>query len=383
MKKQMRIITAVMILCSTLLSGNMNLQAQTQEQIINIPFTVTYGQTEARTIADRINEFRTGKDAWYWDETNQNKIRCMDLQPLQYDRRLEQIAQKRAAEIALSYSHTRPDDKDCFSLYDEMGVKLMAAGENIAAGQTSAQEVHQAWREDKETYSGQGHRRNMLNKRYNAVGIGHVTCGDTEYWVEEFAKIDGIEPVEEANDAKTQVQVELSRNQIGTWSLQKVSGVTTMYCGQKTSLPEYRCVLRTNDYWGYAPSGVVLDTDVAVQLNDTDCAEADESSITAKKAGKIQLTVSCPFVQKTLGIVIKNPTVTLSKKTVTLKKGASTTIRAKNMVTGDAVRTWTSSDKKIVTVNAKGRIKAVKKGNTTVKVTLKSGKTATVKVIVR
>lgn len=383
MKKQMGILTALMILVSVLLPGNMTLQAQTQEEIVSVPFTVTYGQTEARTIADRINEFRTGTDAWYWDETDQNKIRCTDLKPLQYDRRLEQIAQKRAAEIALSYSHTRPNGNDCFSLYDEMGMELMAAGENIAAGQTSAQEVHRAWREDKDSYSGQGHRRNMLSEKYNAVGIGHVTCGDTEYWVEEFADIDDIEPAEEADDTKTQVQVELSRDQIETWSLQKVSGVTTMYRGQKTSLPEYCCVLRTNDYWGYASSGVVLDTDVAIQLDDTDVAEADESSITAKKAGKFQMTLSCPYIQKDITVTVKNPTVTLSKKTVYLKKGASVTIRAKNMVAGDAVKTWTSSNKKIATVNAKGKIKAVRKGSTTVKVILKSGKTATVKVIVR
>lgn len=383
MKKQLGIITAITILCSILFPGNMTLQAQTQEETISVPFTVTYGQTEARTIADRINEFRTGKDAWYWDETNQNKIRCTDLQPLQYDRRLEQIAQKRAAEIALSYSHTRPNDKDCFSLYDEMGMQPMAAGENIAAGQTSAKEVHQAWREDKEFYSGQGHRRNMLNEKYNAVGIGHVTCGDNQYWVEEFANMDEIEPVEEADDEKTQVQVELSRDQIEKWDLQKVSGVTTMYRGQKTSLPEYCCMLRTNDYWGYALSGVVLDTDVTVQLNDTDIAEADESSITAKKAGKFQMTLSCPYIKKDITVIVKNPTVTLSKKTVSLKRGASVTIRAKNMVAGDAVKVWTSSNKKIATVNAKGKIKAVRKGSTTVKVTLKSGKTATVKVIVR
>lgn len=382
MKKQMGILTALILVFSILLPCNMTLQAQTQGEVASVPFTVTYGQTEARTIVDMINEFRTGSDAWYWDETDQEKIRCTDLKPLQYDSRLEQIAQQRAAEIALSYSHTRPDGEDCFSFYDEMGIKWMAAGENIAVGYNSAKEVHRAWREDKDSYSGQGHRRNMLDEDYNAVGIGHVTCGGTEYWVEEFARLDGIEPASEANDAKTQVQVKVSQDQAGKWELQKISGVTTMYCGQTAALPKYQCVLRTTNYWGSA-AGVVLDVDVAAQLNTTDIAEADESSITAKKAGKFQVTLTCPYVQKEITVTVKNPTVTLSKKTVYLKKGASITIQAKNMVPGDSVKVWISSDKKVATVNAKGKIRAVKKGKATIKVTLKSGKTATVKVIVQ
>ena len=95
------------------------------------------------------------------------------------------------------------------------------------------------------------------------------------------------------------------------------------------------------------------------------------------------MTLTCPYVQKEITVTVKNPTVTLSKKTVYLKKGASITIQAKNMVPGDSVKVWTSSDKKVATVNAKGKIRAVKKGKATIKVTLKSGKTATVKVIVQ
>ena len=36
---------------------------------------------------------------------------------LKYDYELERVAMQRAAEIALSYGHTRPDDSGCFTAY--------------------------------------------------------------------------------------------------------------------------------------------------------------------------------------------------------------------------------------------------------------------------
>ena len=54
------------------------------------------------------------------------------------------------------------------------------------------------------------------------------------------------------------------------------------------------------------------------------------------------------------------------------------------MAEGDSVKSWTSSNKKIVTVDKNGKIKAGKKtGNAKITVTLKSGKKATLKVKVQ
>lgn len=54
-----------------------------------IEVTVQYGQTEARTILNMINELRTGNDAWYWNSDNSTKTDCTGLQPLTYDYELE------------------------------------------------------------------------------------------------------------------------------------------------------------------------------------------------------------------------------------------------------------------------------------------------------
>ncbi len=58
---------------------------------------VTYGQTEARKMIDMINGFRTGSDAWYWNQDNATKTTCANLGKLTYDYALEQAAMLRAA----------------------------------------------------------------------------------------------------------------------------------------------------------------------------------------------------------------------------------------------------------------------------------------------
>lgn len=155
------------------------------EEIISIPIRVRYGQTIARSMLRYINEFRTGQNAWVWNSDNTQKVPVSGLDELQYDLGLERIAMQRAAELALSYSHTRPDGSDVFELmsYQDYGT----AGENIAAGYESAETVFDGWREEDESYVGQGHRRNMLNSQFGYVGIGHVYFGGVHYWTQVFS----------------------------------------------------------------------------------------------------------------------------------------------------------------------------------------------------
>ena len=130
---------------------------------------------------------RNSSDAWYWDANNYTKTYCNNLQPLTYDYALEQVAMKRAAEIALSYSHTRPNGTNYYTAYSENGVYAGVYAENIGVNYSSASALHNAMREDNANYSGQEQRRNMLNSQFTAVGIGHVYYNGYHYWVEEFA----------------------------------------------------------------------------------------------------------------------------------------------------------------------------------------------------
>lgn len=147
-----------------------------------VELKVTYGQTEARKMLSMINNFRKAGNAWYYDENNK-KVWPKDLESLQYDYELEKIAMQRAAEIAMTFSHDRPDGSSCFTAYPN---DLYASGENIAYGVASAQDAFFMWQETNYDFNGQGHRRNMLSDSFNCVGIGHAVVGGAHYWVQVF-----------------------------------------------------------------------------------------------------------------------------------------------------------------------------------------------------
>ena len=147
-----------------------------------------YLQDEARSMIDEINEFRHSSEAWYWNEDDSAKVTCSGLGDLIYDVELEKVAMLRAKEIAESFSHTRPNGESCFTAYDDCGYNWqITVGENIAYGQPTAHSVYMAWREDDYKYAGQGHRRNMLNSQFKAIGIGCYSVNGRKYWVQEFA----------------------------------------------------------------------------------------------------------------------------------------------------------------------------------------------------
>ncbi len=181
-------------------------------QLGTISFNVTYHQTEARSMLENINEFRQDADnAWYWDEDDENKVYSQDLQALEYDYYLEKIAMQRAAEICLSYGHLRPDGTHYYNIVEGYS----SSGENIAYGQTSSQEVFVGWREDDCDYSGQGHRRNMLNENFNRVGIACAEYQGRKFWVQIFGcTSNGLSNETTANNSDTVVTIQTLGNNI-------------------------------------------------------------------------------------------------------------------------------------------------------------------------
>ena len=163
---------------------------------------VTYVYDDAQTVANLTNNFRAD-NPWYFDANGQ-KQQCGNLPALAYDYRLEKVAMVRAAEIVTSFSHTRPGGGTSSSMViDSLG--MTAWGENIAAGQTSANEVVEAWKETNEPYSGQGHRRNMLGigTTFTSIGVGHVRANGTDYWVQIFGTGNGGGTREDLNGSNT------------------------------------------------------------------------------------------------------------------------------------------------------------------------------------
>lgn len=92
---------------------------------------------------------------------------------------LENYAKIRAREIAVTgkFSHTRPNGKSGLSLIKGNLYK----GENIAMGQTSCNQVMNAW------YKSKAHKRNMVKKQYRKVGIACYRYNCVNYWVQLFS----------------------------------------------------------------------------------------------------------------------------------------------------------------------------------------------------
>ncbi|NLL00228.1 MAG: hypothetical protein GX271_06145 [Clostridiales bacterium] len=93
---------------------------------------------------------------------------------------LKAAADKRAQETKVSFSHTRPNGSKFSTVLQEFGISYRTAGENIAYGQRSPQEVVNGW------MNSPGHRANILNGSFGKIGIGVYQSGGVIYWTQLF-----------------------------------------------------------------------------------------------------------------------------------------------------------------------------------------------------
>lgn len=103
------------------------------------------------------------------------------LNELTIDKNIESAAIVRAKEITQSFSHTRPNGSNFSTVLKEQGISYRGAGENIAWGQTTPEEVMKAW------MNSEGHRANILNSKFTKIGVGHYeNAKGTDYWAQLF-----------------------------------------------------------------------------------------------------------------------------------------------------------------------------------------------------
>lgn len=68
-------------------------------------------------------------------------------------------------------------------MINSFGLKFSSAGENIAMGQRTPQEVVQAW------MNSPGHRSNILNKNFTEIGVGLAKdANGNPYWTQMFIR---------------------------------------------------------------------------------------------------------------------------------------------------------------------------------------------------
>ncbi|MFH7820379.1 CAP domain-containing protein [Neobacillus thermocopriae] len=113
------------------------------------------------------------------DLTNQERAK-QGLPALKVDEQLSKMAREKSRDMSAKnyFSHTSPTYGSPFDMMKQYGISYRSAGENIAMGQRTPEEVVKAW------MNSEGHRKNILNPNFTHIGVGHVSQGN--YWTQEF-----------------------------------------------------------------------------------------------------------------------------------------------------------------------------------------------------
>jgi len=159
---------------------------------------VLFSTTLAGALADKSSDVL--------DLVNQER-EAAGLKDLQLNEDLNRVAQLRAQEIVEKWSHTRPNGEEWKTAFKDAGVTASYRGENLAMGQSSAEAIVDGW------MSSEGHRDNILNKKFSKMGVATVVIDGVTYWVQVFA-----------NEVKT---TKKSSNKVSTNNSQATSAPQT------------------------------------------------------------------------------------------------------------------------------------------------------------
>ena len=105
------------------------------------------------------------------------------ISALTLDSNLSSVATKKSQDMVNKnyFDHTSPTYGSPFDMMKQFGISYRTAGENIAKGQKTPQEVVTAW------MNSEGHRKNILNPNFTNLGIGIAKDSKgTTYWTQMF-----------------------------------------------------------------------------------------------------------------------------------------------------------------------------------------------------
>ena len=168
-------------------SGNKAVLKAVGTGTANVKITLFNGKTATCKVTvncSDINSAKTEKDYYtlsykVYEIVNQERIKA-GVKPLRFNDKVNKAAMKRAKECHKYFSHTRPNGKDCFTVFSEFGIKQSYAGENIALGYSAPKYVMEGWMQSK------GHRDNILNPVFTDFGCGVCSTGE---WTQLFCRI--------------------------------------------------------------------------------------------------------------------------------------------------------------------------------------------------
>ena len=347
MKKAVSLLLCVILIFSTFAFA---IGAEAAE-IHTVQIKGKYHQSQARTMLAKVNAFRTGTNAWYWNSTNTGKIYVTGLNNYQYDYELEQIAMQRAAEIAVYYGaymkedqtqdHIRPNGKrwdTAHTQYNE--TNGYAIGENLylAAGPTvekNVEDCFNAWLEETEqSYTYQSHRRNYLGIGYRFDSMA-VACFEVEgvfYFVQLFRSgCKSSTPVTVSENLVLK-SVELSSNYVKKLQLEDNATNRTLNIGESITLKPGAKFLSVMPFVEEVDlntgerTWVMTDLVVPTTLTSSNpkIVAVSGNTITALKAGTVNVTASVYGVSLKYTVTVNQ--TDLSNAIITLDRYADTYI---------------------------------------------------------
>ncbi|WP_035512357.1 CAP domain-containing protein [Halalkalibacillus halophilus] len=104
------------------------------------------------------------------------------LAPLEISVELSNVARQKSQDMGENnyFSHQSPTYGSPFDMMDAYGIQYRSAGENIAMGQRSPEQVMNGW------MNSDGHRANILSENFTHIGVGYVEHNGTTYWTQMF-----------------------------------------------------------------------------------------------------------------------------------------------------------------------------------------------------
>lgn len=102
------------------------------------------------------------------------------LKPLKENWELSRVARFKSQDMHDKgyFDHNSPTYGSPFKMIKDFGISYNYAGENIAYGQRTPEEVMKAW------MNSSGHRANILSPNFTQIGVGYVKDGN--YWTQQF-----------------------------------------------------------------------------------------------------------------------------------------------------------------------------------------------------
>ena len=101
------------------------------------------------------------------------------LAALKMDNELSKVAKLKSQDIQAKgyFAHNSPTYGTPFEMMKQFGISYRSAGENIAKGQRSPEQVVTAW------MNSEGHRKNILGN-FTHIGVGYIESGNV--WTQMF-----------------------------------------------------------------------------------------------------------------------------------------------------------------------------------------------------